>query len=66
MTIDIRSLAVGLILGISIAFSIAASSADKGTDGRFQIAVDADSIAYYVIDTRNGKVWSNKDEPKLK
>ena len=66
MTIDLKSLAVGLVLGISIALSIAANSADKGTDGRFQIGMSGDSSYYYVIDTRTGKVWSNKSESKLK
>ena len=66
MNIDIRSLAIGIVLGISIAFSIAARTADTGTDGRFQMATAGDSSQYYVIDTRTGKVWYNKNESKLK
>lgn len=65
MTIDFKSLAVGLILGISIAFSIAAKTSDEGADGRFQITAPGSST-YYVIDTRTGKVWSHDKNSKLK
>ena len=66
MTIDIKSLAAGLLLGIAITLSIAANMADKGTDQRFELEVDADSTNYYVLDSRTGEVWRNKTGPKLK
>ena len=62
MTIDIKSLAVGLILGISIAFSIAAN-APAGAVGKYQIhsaGTGTGVTAYFVIDTQTGKVWSNQ------
>ena len=66
MPIDIKSLSVGLLLGIAITLSIAANMADKGTDRRFELEVDADSSNYYVLDTRTGEVWRNNTGPKLK
>lgn len=62
---DIRSLAVGLILGITIAFSIAAKNGDAGSDGRFQITAAGDSAIYFVLDTRTGQVWTNEKREKL-
>ena len=64
MTIDLKSLAVGLVLGISIALSIAATKPKEGAVGRFQIGISGDSSIYKVIDTQTGEVWSN-DKPKL-
>ena len=66
MTIDTKSLTVGLVLGISIAFSIAANTNDRGNDGRFQVVTAGDSSLYHVIDTRTGQVWNNDKKPKLK
>ena len=65
MKFDLKNLAVGLILGITITFSIAAKQQDGGTDGRFQMVTAGDSSTYYVIDTRTGEVWYNKLGAKL-
>ena len=62
MTIDIKSLAVGLVLGISIAFSIAAK-APAGPVGKYQIhsaGSGTGNTYYYVIDTQTGKAWHNQ------
>ncbi|MDA7613887.1 hypothetical protein N8586_02010 [Verrucomicrobiales bacterium] len=61
MTIDIKSLAAGLVLGISIAYSFAAK-APGGAVGRYQMHSTATpgSYQYVVIDTQTGKVWKNR------
>jgi hypothetical protein len=67
MTIDIKSLAVGLLLGISIAFSVAANY-ERQELGRYQITstTENDVRAYYVLDTRTGQVWQNESKPKTR
>ena len=66
MKFDLKNLAVGLILGITITFSIAAKQQDGGTDGRFQLDASVNGSGFYVIDTRTGEVWFSKTDVKLK
>ena len=58
MKIDLKSLAIGLFLGITIAFTIAATKAAVGEIGRYQITSSESN--YRVLDTRTGKVWTNQ------
>lgn len=69
MKIDLRSLFVGLLFGIVVAFGIAANGKVDPQVGRFQIVTNASantSDYYYVLDTATGQVWCKDYDPKLK
>ncbi|MEM7148128.1 MAG: hypothetical protein AAF591_23700 [Verrucomicrobiota bacterium] len=67
MKIDLRSVLVGLLFGIVIAFGIAANGKDEPQVGRFQIVAGHNSDSnYHVVDTATGQVWRNDRNPKLK
>ena len=67
MTVDIKSLTIGLVLGIGITLSIAANY-ERQELGRYQITSTAENNvrAYYVLDTRTGQVWQNESKPKTR
>ena len=66
MNIELKSLVVGLLVGMAITFCIAATNPKEGGVGRFQLAMVDSSTNFRVIDTRTGQVWFNEGEPKLK
>lgn len=58
LSLDGKSVAVGLFAGAALVASIGAAQNDSPEVGRFQIAAAGGPIAYaYVLDTATGKVW---------
>ena len=54
MKIDLKSLAVGMVVGVALAFTLGAV-ATQGEVGRYQIFGNENHI--FVLETTTGRVW---------
>jgi hypothetical protein len=55
--IDIKSLLVGMILGVCVLLALGAATGKQADIGRYQVACPDSSSACFVIDTTTGQVW---------
>ena len=65
LSLDGKSLALGLFAGAALVAGIGAAQNDPPQPGRFQIAAagsDADRYRAYLVDTVTGEVWGEPQE----
>ena len=55
--IDIKSLLVGMILGVCVLLALGAATGKQADIGRYQVACPDHASTCYVIDTTTGQVW---------
>lgn len=56
-TIDIKSLLIGLLLGVCTLLALGAVNSRQNNTGRYQIACPDSQNTCFVIDTKTGQVW---------
>jgi len=62
--IDIKSLLVGMILGVCILFALGAASGSRADIGKYQVVCLDNSSTCFVIDTTTGQVWQRFSHSK--
>ena len=55
--IDIKSLLVGMILGVCVLLALGAATGKQADIGRYQVACPDNQSTCFVIDTATGQLW---------
>ena len=55
--INIKSLLVGMILGVCVLLALGAATGKRADIGRYQVACPDNQSTCFVIDTTTGQVW---------
>lgn len=55
--IDLKSVLIGLLLGVCVILVLGAGNSKQADYGRYQIACPDNSGVCFVIDTTTGQVW---------
>ena len=55
--IDIKSLLVGMILGVCVLLALGAATGKQADIGRYQVVHTDNQSTCFVIDTTTGQVW---------
>jgi hypothetical protein len=58
--IDIKSLLVGMILGVCVLLALGAATGKQADIGRYQVACPDNQSTCFVIDTTTGQVWQRR------
>ena len=63
--IDMKSLLVGMILGVCILFALGAAPGDRADIGKYQIVCSDSAGTCFVIDTTTGQIWRKYAQGKV-
>jgi hypothetical protein len=58
--IDIKSLLVGMILGVCVLLALGAATGKQADIGRYQVACPDNPNTCFVIDTTTGQLWQRR------